>query len=89
MKLKFRAEHKDIVAFLWACLLLLIVVALCVVNFYHVADEGVATTETGIDWTFNFIPAFFPPRLGYTLIFWVFAIVILTASVSSHFFLME
>ncbi len=89
MKLKFRAEHKDIVAFLWACLLLLIVVALCVVNFYHVADEGVAATETGIDWTFNFIPAFFPPRLGYTLIFWVLAIVILTASVSSHFFSME
>ena len=89
MKLKFRAEHKDIVAFIWACLLLLIVVALCVVNFYHVADEGVTTLQNDVDWTFNFIPAFFPPRLGYTLIFWVLAIVILTASVSSHFFTME
>ena len=36
MKLKFRAEHKDFVAYAWACLLLLIVVDLCVRNLYHV-----------------------------------------------------
>lgn len=89
MKLKFRAEHKDIVAFLWACLLLLVVVALCVVNFYHVAGENVDAATQGFSWTFNFIPAFFPPYLGYTFIFWILAIVILTASVSSHFFTME
>lgn len=89
MKLKFRAEHKDIIAFLWACLLLLLVVSLCVVNFYHVAGEEVDTATQGFKWTFNFIPAFFPPYLGYTLLFWVLAIVLLTASVSSHFFTME
>lgn len=89
MKLKFRAEHKDIVAFLWACLLLLFVVALCVVNFYHVAEDSMAANTTGFHWTFNFIPAFFPPRLGYTLIFWIVAVVALTASVSSHFFTRE
>lgn len=89
MKLKFRAEHKDIVAFIWACLLLLIVVALCVVNFYHVAEDSTAASTTGFHWTFNFIPAFFSPYLGYTIIFWIISIIILTASVSSHFFTME
>ena len=89
MKLKFRAEHKDIVAFLWVCLLLLIVVALCVVNFYHVADDGISTTKETVGFTFNFIPAFFPPYLGYTILFWIVAVVALTASVSSHFFTME
>lgn len=89
MKLKFRAEHKDIVAFIWACLLLLVVVALCVSNFYHVAGDGLNVSNSKIEWSFNFIPAFFPPRLGYTLVFWILAIVILTASVSSHFFTRE
>ncbi len=90
MKLKFRAEHKDIVAYLWACLLLLFVVALCVVNFYHVANDSLNIGRTtNIGFTFNFVNAFFPPYLGYTLIFWILAIVILTASVSSHFFTRE
>ncbi len=89
MKLKFRAEHKDIVAFLWACLLLLVVVALCVRNFYHVADDGLNISNSKIGWSFNFVPAFFPPYLGYTILFWLLAIVILTASVSSHFFSRE
>lgn len=89
MKLKFRAEHKDVVAYLWVCLLLLIIVALLVVNFYHVADDGINTTEQTIGWTFNFIPAFFPPYLLYTILFWILAVVILTASVSNRFFTME
>lgn len=89
MKLKFRADHKDIVAFLWACLLLLMVVALCVRNFYHIASSSTGLAEQGFHWTFNFIPAFFPPYLGYTLIFWILAVIILTASVSSHFFTRE
>ncbi len=88
MKLKFRAEHKDIVAFLWACLLLLIVVALCVRNLYHVTTDTGTMVET-LGWTFNFIPAFFPPYLGYTILFWILAVVILTASLSSKFFTME
>ena len=55
MKLKFRAEHKDIVAYLWACLLLLFVVALCVVNFYHVANDSLNIGRTtNIGFTFNF-----------------------------------
>lgn len=89
MKLKFRAERKDVVAFLWVCLLLLIVVALLVRNFYHVADDGINATEQTISWTFDFIPAFFPPYLLYTILFWILAIVVLTATLSSRFFTME
>lgn len=89
MKLKFRAEHKDFVAYAWACLLLLVVVALCVRNLYHVTDDGISTATETLGWTFNFIPAFFPPRLGYTILFWIVAVVLLTASVSSKFFTTE
>lgn len=80
MKLKFRAEKKDVVAFAWACLLLLFVVAMCVVNLYDVSDK------TSAGWTFNIIPAFFPPYIGYTILFWILAIVLIVASASSYFF---
>ncbi len=80
MKLKFRADKKDIIAFIWASLLLLFVVALCVVNLYH------ATEETSFSFTFNFIKAFFPPYTGYTIFFWLLSIVIILASLSSYFF---
>lgn len=89
MKLKFRADHKDIVAFLWACLLLLIVVSLCVVNLYHTGEIGDIPNAQGFKWTFNFIKGFFPPYLGYTLVFWILSIVLLMVSVSSHFFSRE
>lgn len=89
MKLKFRADHKDVIAFLWACLLLLIVVAMCVVNFYHTGSIGNMPEVEGFKWTFNFIKGFFPPYLGYTLIFWILSIVLLTVSVSSHFYTRE
>ena len=89
MKLKFRAEKKDFVAFLWACLLLLVIVAMCVKNFYHVTSDNIPTEQAGFRWSFNFIPAFFPPYIGYTLIFWILAIILLTVSVSSHFFTRE
>ena len=86
MKLKFRAEKKDFVAFLWACLLLLVVIAICVNNFYHFTYD-----EVGSDFkfTFNFVQAFFPPMLKYTLLFWIVSIIALVASVSSHFFSTE
>lgn len=89
MKFKFRAEKKDVVTFLWACLLLLVIVSLCVVNIYHITDTNVNAQTNPIPFTFNFIKGFFPPYLGYTIIFWILAIVILTASVSSHFYTRE
>ena len=85
MKLKFRADKKDVVAFLWAILLLLMVVSMCVVNFYHVGTNEIAM-EHEFSWTFNFIKGLFPPYLPYTILFWILAIVLLMASVSSHFF---
>ncbi len=89
MKLKFRADHKDIIAFIWACMLLLIVVSMCVVNFYHIASPENEMVAESFKWTFNFIPAFFPPYIGYTILFWILSIVLLTVSVSSHFFTRE
>lgn len=89
MKLKFRANHKDVVAFLWACLLLLIVVAMCVVNFYHKGSLGDIPEAKEFTWTFNFIKGFFPPYLVYTILFWILSIILLTVSVSSHFYTRE
>ncbi len=89
MKLKFRADRKDVIAFLWACLLLLVVVSMCVVNFYHTGSTGNMPEVDGFKWTFNFVKGFFPPYLGYTIIFWVLSIILLTASVSSHFYSRE
>ena len=89
MKLKFRAERKDAVAFLWASLLLLIVVAMCVRNFYHAAIDGIGGSTTEFHWSFNFLLGFLPPYLGYTIIFWILAMILLIASVSSHFFSRE
>ena len=89
MKLKFRADHKDVVAFIWACLLLLIVVSMCVVNFYHVSTGSAVSGSDELRWTFNFVKGLFPPYLGYTLIFWILSIVLLVVSVSSHFYTRE
>lgn len=89
MKLKFRAEHKDIVAYIWGCLLLLLVVAMLVVNLYHVADSEVRIVNGHFNWSFNIIPAFFPPYVLYTIVFWILAVVVLTVSVSSKFFSRE
>lgn len=89
MKLKFRADHKDVVAFIWACLLLLIVVSMCVVNFYHVSTGSAVSGSDELKWTFNFVKGLFPPYLGYTLIFWILSIVLLVVSVSSHFYTRE
>lgn len=86
MKLKFRAEKKDVIAFLWGCLLLLIVVALIVVNAYHVTTGDLYVEDTTRTFTINFIKGFFPPYLPYTIIFWIVAIIVLLASVSSYFF---
>ena len=89
MKLKFRADRKDAIAFLWASLLLLIVVSMCVRNFYHAATTGIGGSTTEFRWSFNFLLGLLPPYLGYTILFWILAMVLLIASVSSHFFTRE
>lgn len=84
MKLKFRAEKKDVVAFIWACVLLLLIVSICVYNLKDVTNEAEVARRTGI--SLNPISGLIPPYLGYTIVFWLVSIIILTASVSSHFF---
>lgn len=84
MKLKFRAEKKDVIAFIWACLLLLVIVSIVVYNVKDITNETVAAAKTGI--SFNPIAGLIPPYLPYTIVFWLVAIIILTASLSSHFF---
>ena len=84
MKLKFRAEKKDVVAFIWACVLLLLIVSICVYNLKDVTNETEVARRTGI--SLNPISGLIPPYLGYTIVFWLVSIIILTASVSSHFF---
>lgn len=70
MKLKFRAEHKDFVAYAWACLLLLVVVALCVVNIYHVTTSNLELEDNHIGFTFNFIILLFLPFILNTIFGW-------------------
>lgn len=84
MKLKFRAEKKDVVAFIWACVLLLLIVSICVYNLKDVTNEAEVARRTGV--SLNPISGLIPPYLGYTIVFWLVSIIILTASVSSHFF---
>ena len=84
MKLKFRAEKKDVVAFAWGCLLLLLIVSICVYNLKDTAIESEVVQRTGI--SLNPIPGLLPPYLGYTILYWLITIIILVASVSSHFF---
>ena len=84
MKLKFRAEKKDVVAFIWACVLLLLIVSICVYNLKDVTNEAEVARRTGV--SLNPISGLIPPYLGYTIVFWLVSIIILTASVTSHFF---
>ena len=69
MKLKFRAEKKDVVAFLWGCLLLLVIVSLCVYNLKDITVPSVAVHKKEV--SFNPILGLLPPYLGYTILFWI------------------
>ena len=86
MKLKFRAEKKDVVAFIWGCLLLLLIISVCVYNLKDISYEDVAVSRAKTGISFNPILGLLPPYIGYTLVFWIVGIIILIASVSSHFF---
>lgn len=82
MKLKFRAEPKDLLIFCGFCVALLYIVAIAVLNLSSFAND---TTFYG----FNPIKAFSKEYIAVTLVaFFVFLAIIL-ASVSSHFFDLE
>lgn len=81
MKLKVRAELKDIVIFLIFCVVLLYLVAIAVINLNSFAVDGVFR---GL----NPIPAFTEFFLP-TIVFYIAALVCLMLACSSYFFEME
>ena len=79
MKLKFRADLKDIVIFLIFLAVLLYLIALAVVNIHSFAVEGVFS---GL----NALPAFAPDMIMTTLMFFALAVIAILAACSSYFF---
>ncbi len=79
MKLKFRAEPKDLLIFGIFCLFLLYFVAIAVLNLSSFANEN---TFHGL----NPLPAFTKEYIVYTLVFFFIALAAIITSVSSYFF---
>lgn len=79
MKLKFRADLKDIVIFIIFCIFLLFLIAIAVVNINSLATEGILK---GINPFLAFTPEFILP----TILFFILALVGIFASCSSYFF---
>ncbi len=79
MKLKFRAEKKDIVIFVIFCFFLLYLVAIAVLNLHSFAVDGEI-------WGLNPIPAFYPEFILYTVVFFILTLVALMLACSSYFF---
>ena len=79
MKLKFRADAKDVLIFVIFSIFLLYFVAIAVVNLGSFAQDGVLA---GL----NPLPAFGPDYLIATIVGYVAALVAIIMSVSSLFF---
>ena len=82
MKLKFRAEKKDVIAFAVVSLFILYLICICVLNFSFFINEGTP-------WGLNPFPAFGSKYIGVTLMFWIASIGFLLASTGSYFFTRE
>ncbi|MBQ9024210.1 MAG: type IV secretory system conjugative DNA transfer family protein [Bacilli bacterium] len=82
MKLYFRAEKKDVIAFAVVCGFMLYLVAVLLLNFQSILNDGV---PHGL----NPIQAFFPSNIGKTFIFWLISVGFLFGSTSSYFFSRE
>ena len=79
MKLKFRADKKDIVIFLIFCVVLLYLIAIAVLNLNSFATEG---EFRGL----NPFPAFSKEFILPTLVFYILSLVAIIAGCSSLFF---
>ena len=79
MKLKFRADKKDIVIFIIFCIVLLYLIAIAVVNLRSIFSTG---EFTGL----NPFPAFNSDNLIITLSFYIVVLIAIFASSSSYFF---
>ena len=82
MKLKFRAEKKDVIAFAVVSLFILYLICICVLNFSFFINEGTP-------WGLNPFPALGPKYIGVTLMLWIVSIGFLFGSTSSYFFTRE
>ena len=82
MKLKFRAEKKDVIAFACVTLFMLYLVAVCILNVSFIINDGTP-------WGLNPFPAFGPKYIVTTLVFWFVSVAFLFASTSSYFFTRE
>ena len=79
MKLKFRADPKDLVIFLIFCLVLLYLSAIAVVNLHEFANYG---SFAGL----NPLPAFSKEYFFTTMLIFFAVLVLILTSVSSYFF---
>ena len=79
MKLKFRAEKKDVVAFAIVAIFVLFIVAFCVANVLSVINYQ---TAAGL----NILLAFTPTSAPLTLIIWIALIGMAFGSNTSYFF---
>ena len=67
MKLKFRAEKKDIIAFVVIMFFILYLICICILNFSFFLNEGTP-------WGLNPFPAFGSKYIGATLLLWIASI---------------
>ena len=79
MKLKFRADPKDLVIFSIFCLVLLYLSAIAVVNLHEFANYG---SFSGL----NPFPAFSKEYFFTTMLIFFAVLVLILTSVSSYFF---
>ena len=82
MKLKFRAEKKDVIAFAVVSIFILYLICVCVLNFSSLIDEGTP-------WGLNPFYAFTSRYIGVTMILWIATIGFLFGTTSSYFFTRE
>lgn len=82
MKLKFRAEKKDVIAFACVAVFMLYLVAICELNVSFIVQEGTP-------WGLNPFLAFTPRYIVTTLVLWFISVAFLFSSTSSYFFTME
>ncbi len=79
MKLKFRAEKKDVLAFVIVAVFVLFVVAFCVANVLSIINDG---TPVGL----NIFKYFYGDTIAVTLIIWIAIVGAVFGSTSSYFF---
>ena len=79
MKLKFRAERKDVIAFVVVALFVLFIISICVSNIISLTNYGV---PSGL----NIFSTISGSSIALTLIAWLAVVIVVFGSTSSYFF---